>query len=177
MARPDKAAAVEEIKQQFENSDAVLLTEYRGLTVAQMKELRVSLGENGSYAVVKNTLTKIAAKEAGSAGLDEHLNGPTAIAFVSGEPPEAAKALRNFAKANDKLGVKGGYFAGAALSTEQVNQLADLESREVLLAKAAGAMKASLHQAAYLFTAPLVKAVRTVDALREKQDDAPASDA
>jgi large subunit ribosomal protein L10 len=177
MARPDKAAAVEELKQQFENSDAVLLTEYRGLTVAQMKELRVSLGENVSYAVVKNTLTKIAAKEAGVTGLDEHLNGPTAIAFVNGEPPEAAKALRNFAKANDKLVVKGGYFDGAALSPEQVNQLADLESREVLLAKAAGAMKASLHQAAYLFTAPLVKAVRTVDALREKQDDAPASDA
>ena len=151
MARPDKAAAVEEIKQRFANSDAVLLTEYRGLTVAQLKELRVSLGENVSYAVVKNTLTKIAAKEAGVTGLDEHLNGPTAIAFVNGEPPEAAKALRNFAKANPQLVVKGGYFDGAALSPEQVNQ------------------------AAYLFTAPLVKAARTVDALREKQDDTPAS--
>ena len=89
MARPDKAATVEELKQQFENSDAVLLTEYRGLTVAQMKELRVSLGENVSYAVVKNTLTKIAAKEAGITGLHEHLNGPTAIAFDTGAPPEA----------------------------------------------------------------------------------------
>ncbi|RBP62349.1 LSU ribosomal protein L10P [Brevibacterium sanguinis] len=174
MARPDKAAAVEELKQQFENSDAVLLTEYRGLTVAQMKELRTALGENVSYAVVKNTLTAIAAKEAGINDLDEHLTGPTAIAFVNGEPPEAAKALRDFAKANAQLVVKGGYYDGAVLSAEHVNQLADLESREVLLAKAAGAMKASLHQAAYLFTAPLVKAARTVDALREKQDDAPA---
>lgn len=177
MARPDKAAAVEELKQQFENSNAVLLTEYRGLTVAQMKDLRVSLGENVSYAVVKNTLTAIAAKEAGINDLDEFLKGPTAIAFVNGEPPEAAKALRNFAKANSQLVLKGGYWDGAVLSAENVNKLADLEPREVLLAKAAGAMKASLHQAAYLFTAPMVKAVRTVDALREKQDDAPASDA
>src|SRR5699024_6595182 len=93
MARPDKAAAVEEIKQGFENSDAVLLTEYRGLTVAQLTELRVSLGENVSQAVTKSALTKIADKEAGVTGLDEHVNGPTALAFVNGEPPEAAKAL------------------------------------------------------------------------------------
>lgn len=176
MARPDKAAAVKELKQQFESSDAVLLTEYRGLTVAQMKALRVSLGENVSYAVVKNTLTAIAAKEAGINGLEELLSGPTAIAFVNGEPPEAAKALRDFAKANSQLELKGGHWDGVVLNAEDVNKLADLEPREVLLAKAAGAMKAGLHQAAYLFTAPMVKAVRTVDALREKQDSAPASD-
>ncbi|GAA2100312.1 MULTISPECIES: 50S ribosomal protein L10 [Brevibacterium] len=180
MARPDKAAAVAEIKQELESADAAVLTEYRGLTVAQMKDLRNALGDNATYAVVKNTLTAIAAKEAGIDAFDGHLNGPTAIAYVKGEPSEAAKALRDFAKANPQLIIKAGVFEGSALSAEDINKLADLESREVLLAKAAGAMKASLYQAAYMFTAPLVKAVRTVDALREKNggaDEAPASDA
>ncbi|MYM18479.1 50S ribosomal protein L10 [Brevibacterium sp. 5221] len=169
MARPDKAAAVAEIKQQFADSHAALLTEYRGLTVAQLKELRVALGESASYAVVKNTLTAIAAKEAGVEGLDDLLSGPTAIAFVSGEISDAAKALRDFAKANPQLVIKGGYFDGSLLAAEDVTKLADLESREVLLAKAAGAMKGGLYKAAYVVQAPLVKNIRTIDALREKR--------
>ena len=180
MARPDKAAAVAEIKQELEYSNAAVLTEYRGLTVAQMKDLRRSLGEHATYAVVKNTLTAIAAKEAGIDAFEGQLAGPTAIAFVKGEPSEAAKALRDFAKANPQLVIKAGVLEGSALTAEDITKLADLESREVLLAKAAGAMKASLYQAAYMFTAPLVKTVRTVDALREKNggaDEAPADDA
>jgi large subunit ribosomal protein L10 len=166
----NKEASVVELTEKFENSNAVLLTEYRGLTVAQLKELRTSIREHATYAVVKNTLTKIAASRAGIVGLDDQLAGPSAIAFVHGDAVAVAKALRAFAKANPLLIVKGGYFDGKPLSAQEVGKLADLESREVLLAKFAGAAKASLFGAAYLFTAPLSKAVRTVDALREKQE-------
>jgi large subunit ribosomal protein L10 len=169
MARPDKAAAVAELTDQFRKSNAVVLTEYRGLSVAQLKSLRRALGTNASYAVVKNTLTAIAAKEAGLDTLEGELTGPTAIAFVTGEPVEAAKSLRDFARTNPQLVVKGGVLEGRALTAADVEKLADLESREVLLAKAAGAMKAALFQAAYMFTAPAAKAVRTIEALREKQ--------
>jgi large subunit ribosomal protein L10 len=166
----NKEASVVELTEKFENSNAVLLTEYRGLTVAQLKELRTSIREHATYAVVKNTLTKIAAAKAGIVGLDDQLAGPSAIAFVHGDAVAVAKALRNFAKANPLLIVKGGYFDGKPLSAQEVGKLADLESREVLLAKFAGAAKASLFGAAYLFTAPLSKTVRTVEALRQKQE-------
>ena len=166
----NKEASVVELTEKFENSNAVLLTEYRGLTVAQLKELRTSIREHATYAVVKNTLTKIAAARAGIVGLDDQLAGPSAIAFVHGDAVAVAKALRNFAKANPLLIVKGGYFDGKPLSAQEVGKLADLESREVLLAKFAGAAKASLFGAAYLFTAPLSKTVRTVEALRQKQE-------
>jgi large subunit ribosomal protein L10 len=167
-----KDASVAELTKHFEDSTAVLLTEYRGLTVAQLKELRNSIRQDAEYAVVKNTLTKIAANKAGISTLDEDLKGPSASAFVHGDPVTVAKGLRAFAKAHPLLVIKGGYFDGAALTADEVNKLADLESREVLLAKLAGAMKASLFGAAYLFNAPLSKAVRTVDALREKQESA-----
>ena len=167
-----KEASVAELTKNFENSNAVLLTEYRGLTVAQLKTLRKDISEHATYAVVKNTLTKIAANNAGISELDDELQGPSAIAFVHGDPVAVAKGLRAFAKAHPLLVIKGGYFDGAALSPAEVGKLADLESREVLLAKLAGAMKASLFGAAYLFNAPLSKAVRTVDALREKQESA-----
>ena len=168
----NKEASVAELTNLFESSTAVLLTEYRGLTVAQLKTLRKSISGDASYAVVKNTLTKIAANNAGISSFDDELAGPSAIAFVHGDPVAVAKALRDFAKANPLLVVKGGYFDGKALTAEEVGKLADLESREVLLAKLAGAFKASLFGAAYLFNAPLSKAVRTVDALREKQESA-----
>jgi len=167
-----KEASVAELTKHFEDSTAVLLTEYRGLTVAQLKELRNTIRQDAEYAVVKNTLTKIAAQRAGVEGLDDELKGPSAIAFVHGDPVAVAKGLRAFAKANPLLVIKGGYFDGAALTAEEVSKLADLESREVLLAKLAGAMKASLTKAAYVFNALPSKAVRTVDALREKQESA-----
>jgi large subunit ribosomal protein L10 len=167
-----KDASVAELTKNFESSTAVLLTEYRGLTVAQLKQLRNDIRQDAEYAVVKNTLTKIAARNAGVEGLDDELKGPSAIAFVHGDPVAVAKGLRAFAKAHPLLVIKGGYFDGASLTAEEVGKLADLESREVLLAKLAGAMKASLTKAAYLFNAPLSKAVRTVDALREKQESA-----
>lgn len=166
----NKEASVAELKELFSSSTAVLLTEYRGLTVAQLKQLRTNLRENATYAVVKNTLTKIAANQAGIDSLDDMLAGPSAIAFVHGDPVDAAKALRDFAKANPNLVVKGGYFDGNALTADEVTQLAALESREVLLAKFAGAAKASLFGAAYLFNAPLAQAARAVDALRQKQE-------
>jgi len=166
----NKEAMLAELDENFANSSAVVLTEYRGLSVGQLKELRNSIREHATYAVVKNTLTKIAASKAGIEGLDNQLAGPSAIAFVHGDTVTVAKALRNFAKANPALIIKGGYFDGKPLDAAEVNKLADLESREVLLAKFAGAAKASLFGAAYLFNAPLSKAVRTVDALRAKQE-------
>ena len=167
-----KEATVAELTKEFESSTAIVLTEYRGLTVTQLKELRRSLGESATYAVAKNTLAKIAANNAGFTGLDDLFAGPSAIAFVKGEVVDAAKALRNFAKDNPLLVIKGGYFDGNPITAEEVNKLADLESRETLLGKLAGAFKASLFGAAYMFTAPASKAVRTVDALREKQESA-----
>lgn len=172
MAKPEKVDAVAELTQLFRESDAALLTEYRGLSVQQLKQLRRALGSEAHYAVVKNTLTEIAAREAGIDAFEGKLSGPTAIAFIKGEPVGAAKALRDFAKENDKLVVKSGFFEGKALSESDVTKLADLESREVLLAKAAGALKGSLSKAAATFQAPLSKTVRTVDALREKQNAA-----
>jgi large subunit ribosomal protein L10 len=174
MARADKEADVAEIAEHFRSSNATVLTEYRGLTVAQLKTLRRTLGETANYAVVKNTLTKIAAKEAGVEGLDHLLTGPSALAFIKGDPVEAAKGLRDFAKANPLLVIKGGYMDGKTLSAAEISKLADLESREVLLAKLAGAMKASLSQAAALFQAPLSQAARTIEALRVKAEADPS---
>jgi large subunit ribosomal protein L10 len=172
MARPDKVAAAEGIRQQVADSEAALLTEYRGLTVAELRELRNSLRANATYAVVKNTLTKIALGEAQIEGLSDTLTGPTAVAFVHGDPAQAAKDLREFAKAHKALVIKGGIMDGRALNAAEVTKLADLDSREVTLAKLAGVVKASLVQAAYLFNAPASKAVRTIDALRDKQESA-----
>ena len=175
MARPDKQVAVADIADRFRASNAAVLTEYRGLTVAQLTTLRKSIAANATYAVVKNTLTSIAAKDAGITVLDGDLNGPTAIAFVTGDPVEAAKGLRDFAKLNPALVIKGGVMDGKPLSADDVRKLADLESREVLLAKLAGAMKANLNKAAYLFAAPLSQAVRTIDALRQKVEERSAA--
>jgi large subunit ribosomal protein L10 len=168
MARPDKAAAVAELTDEFRSSNGAVLTEYRGLTVAQLKQLRVSLGDDVNYAVVKNTLTKIAAKDAGVDSFDSLLEGPSAIAFIKGDPVVAAKGLRDFAKANPLLVIKGGVLDGKALGSDEISKLADLESREVLLAKLAGAMKAAPQQAVSLFAAPLSQAARLFAALQDK---------
>ncbi|UPK75861.1 50S ribosomal protein L10 [Nocardioidaceae bacterium SCSIO 66511] len=174
MARQDKAAAVAELADEFRNSNGAVLTEYRGLTVKQLQDLRRSLGEDVSYAVVKNTLTKIAAREAGVDAFDDLLVGPSAIAFIKGDPVEAAKGLRDFAKANEPLVIKGGVLDGKSLDADEIKKLADLESREVLLAKLAGGMKASLSQAAALFNAPLAQAARAVGALQTKAESDPS---
>ena len=171
MARADKATAVAELKNEFESSSAAVLTEYRGLTVAQLKELRKSLGENAKFAVAKNTLTKIAAEQAGVTGLGELLTGPTAVAFVKGDVVEAAKGLRDFAKANPLLVIKGGFMEGKTLDAAEVTRLADLESREVLLAKLAGAMKAKQSAAAAMFAALPTQMAQLAEALRAKRDE------
>jgi large subunit ribosomal protein L10 len=167
--RADKATAVAELTDAFRASTATLLTEYRGLTVAQLKELRRSLGLTTTYSVAKNTLAKRAASEAGIAGLDALFSGPTALAFVSGDPVEAAKGLREFAKVHPLLVIKGGVFEGRAIDADEVRKLADLESREVLLAKLAGAMKANLSKAAATFQAPLAQVARLAAALQDKR--------
>lgn len=172
--RPDKGEAVATIAQSFRDSSATVLTEYRGLTVKQISELRRALGAGTTYSVVKNSLTKIAAADAGVTGIDDLLVGPTAVAFVSGDPVEAAKGLRDFAKANPALVVKGGVMDGKSMTADEIKKLADLESREVLLAKMAGAMKASLTQAVYLFAAPLAQAARVMGALEAKAQADPS---
>ncbi|MEY3733221.1 MAG: hypothetical protein RL347_580 [Actinomycetota bacterium] len=174
MAREDKAATVAELTEEFRTSSAAVLTEYRGLTVSQISQLRRSLKGIANYAVVKNTLTKIAAREAGVEGFDALLSGPSAIAFIKGDPVEGAKSLKNFAKDNPLLVLKAGYMDGRILDASEVKKLADLESREVLLAKLAGAMKASMSQAVSLFAAPLSQAARTIDALRVKAEADPS---
>ena len=182
MVRPDKVEAVDEIANRFRGATASVVTEYRGLSVAQLGQLRRALGENANFRVAKNTLVKRAAADAGVDGLDALLTGPTAIAFVTGEPVDAAKAIKDFAKANQGLVIKGGYMDGRALTTGEIEKLADLESRDVLLAKLAGAMKGSLSKAAALFAAPASQVARLAQALADKKaaeggETAPAADA
>ena len=177
-----KAAVIDEITERFQKSSAAVLTEYRGLTVAQLTQLRRSLGEGSSYAVVKNTLTKRAAEQVGYTDLAALLSGPTAIAFIEGDPVNAAKAIRDFARAHPLLVVKGGVVEGRTVDAGEVTRLADIDSRDVLLAKLAGAMKGNLTKAAGLFQAPLSQVARLAAALQEKKAadgaaDAPAADA
>jgi len=169
MARADKVTAVAELTERFQSSGGAVLTEYRGLTVAQLAELRGSLGESATFTVVKNTLTKLAAAEAGvGSELDGLLTGPSAIAFVNGDVVEAAKGLRDFARANPVLVIKGGVLDGRAVTPAEIEKLADLESREVLLAKLAGGMKASMARAAAVMSALPVQMAQLSEALRAK---------
>jgi len=181
MAQADKATAVADIAEQFKVSTATVITEYRGLSVANLAELRRSLAGSATYSVAKNTLIKRAASEAGIEGLDQLFVGPTAIAFVSGEAVDVAKALKTFAKEHKALVIKGGYMDGRALTVAEVERIADLESREVLLAKLAGAMKANLSKAAALFNASASQMARLAAALQEKraaeEPAAPAAEA
>jgi large subunit ribosomal protein L10 len=160
MARSDKVAAVAELANRFSSSAGVVLTEYRGLSVKALKDLRRSLGHDASYSVSKNTLTTIAAREAGVDGIEQHLVGPTAIAFIDGDPVVVAKGLRDFARTNPQLVIKGGVLDGKFMTPDEVRKLADLESRDVLLAKVAGAMQGVLQQAISLVSAPLSQAAR-----------------
>ncbi len=169
MAKPDKVDAVSEIAQRFDTATAAVITEYRGLTTAQLAELRRALGEGATYRVAKNTLVKRAAEQSGVEGLDDLFSGPTAIAFIEGEPVDAAKALRDFAKDNKALVIKGGYMDGRPLSLSEVERIADLDSREATLGKLAGAMKAKLNEAAGLFAAPASQVARLAAALQEKK--------
>jgi large subunit ribosomal protein L10 len=177
MAKPNKVEAVAEIADRFRTSSAAVITEYSGLTVSQITTLRRSLGTSATYRVAKNTLVKRAAVDAGVQGLEELFVGPTAIAFVTGEPVDAAKALRDFAKDNKGLVIKGGYMDGRPLSVDEVTKIADLDSREVTLAKLAGAMNAVLANMAGLLAAPASETARLVAALEEKKGagEAPAA--
>src|ERR1700712_1112461 len=179
MPNAEKSGAVAELTEHFTSSSATVITEYRGLTVKQVTQLRRALGNDTTYSVVKNTLTKLAAANAGVTIADELLTGPTAIAFVKGDPVEAAKGLRDFAKTNPLLVIKGGVLDGKALSAAEVAKIADLESREVLLSKVAGVLKALPSRAAGLFQAPLSQVARLAKALEEKTPagaDAPSAE-
>jgi large subunit ribosomal protein L10 len=169
MARPDKVEAVNEIAERFSTATAALVTEYRGLSVTQLGTLRRSLGEGTTYRVAKNTLVKRAVQQSGVEGLDDMFVGPTAIAFIEGEPVEAAKALREFAKDHKALVIKGGYMDGRPISVSEVEAIADLDSREETLSKLAGALKAKLSQTAALFAAPASQVARMAAALEEKK--------
>jgi large subunit ribosomal protein L10 len=174
MARSDKVAAVAELANRFSSSAGVVLTEYRGLSVKALKELRRSLGDEASYSVSKNTLTTIAAREAGVDGIEQHLVGPTAIAFIDGDPVVVAKGLRDFARTNPQLVIKGGVLDGKFMSPDEVRRLADLESRDVLLAKVAGALQGVLQQAVSLAAAPLSQAARLFAALEKAAAENPS---
>src|SRR5215211_8875966 len=174
MAKPDKAATVAQLRDKFTNSSGAFLTEYRGLSVKALKDLRVSLGQNASYSVSKNTLTTIAAGEAGIDGLDEQLVGPTAIAFIDGDPVVVAKGLRDFARTNPQLVIKGGVLDGKFMTPDEVRKLADLESREALLAKVTGALQGVLQQAISLVSAPLSQTARLLAALEQVAADNPS---
>ncbi len=177
MGRAEKTTAVADIAGQFEASTATVITDYRGLTVANLAELRRSLAGSATYSVAKNTLLKRAAVQAGVEGLDDLFVGPTAIAFVTGEAVDAAKTIKTFARANKALVIKGGYMDGHPLTVAEVERIADLGSREAQLAKLAGAMKANLAKAAGLFNAPASQVARLVAALHEKKaDGAPAAE-
>jgi len=176
MPNTEKLGAVAEITERFQNSSAAVITEYRGLSVKQVTDLRRALGQDTTYAVVKNTLTRRAAADAGVAIDDSLLVGPTAIAFVQGDPVLAAKGLRDFARTHPLLVIKGGVLDGKSLSADEVARIADLESREVLLARLAGALKALPTRAAGLFQAPLSQMARLAKALEEKKADGPAAD-
>ena len=173
MARPDKAAKVAELGHKFTDSAAVVLTEYRGLTVKDLQDLRRSLGEDATYAVAKNTLALLAAREAGIEGIDSTLTGPTAFTFITGDIAKVTKGLRDFAKAHPFLAIKGGVLEGRFLDAKAVLKLADLESREVLLSKMAGAMKGSLAKAAGTLAAPLSKSARLFGALQSAAEANP----
>ena len=177
MARPDKEASVAELTEDFRTANATYLTEYRGLTVTSMKQLRRSLGADTKYAVVKNTLTKIAAKGAGVEITDDLLTGPSALAFVKGDPIDAARNLKNFQKENPLLIIKGGIYEGKLVTTAEIMKLADLESREVLLAKLAGAMKGSLAKAARVFDALRIKMEASAPAAAPVAQAAPVAEA
>ena len=177
MARPDKAAAVAELTEDFRTANATVLTEYRGLSVTSMKELRRALGTTTKYSVVKNTLTKIAAKDAGVEIADDLLTGPSAVAFIKGDPIDAAKSLRDFAKENPFLVIKGGFYEGKSVTPAEIMQLANLESREVLLAKLAGAMKGSFAKAARIFDALRIKLESEQGAPAPVAEAAPAAEA
>ena len=177
MARPDKTTAVAELAEDFRTANATVLTEYRGLSVTSMKELRRALGSTTKYSVVKNTLTKIAAKDAGVEIADDLLTGPSAVAFIKGDPIDAAKSLRDFAKENPFLVIKGGFYEGKAVTPAEIMQLANLESREVLLAKLAGAMKGSFAKAARIFDALRIKLESEQGAPAPVAEAAPAAEA
>jgi large subunit ribosomal protein L10 len=171
MVNSAKKEAVAELEGRFKEADALFITQYRGLSVPEISELRTQLGEDTSYDVVKNTLAKIAAENAGVSALDpEMLKGPVAIAFAKGEGADVAKALKKFSGENEALVIVGGVFEGKSLDKEGVISIASLESREVLLAKFAGAAKATTSKAAYCFIGVQSKAAQLFKALEEKKE-------
>jgi len=176
--RPEKVAVVNEVRERMEAADGALLTEYRGLTVAELAELRRELtAAGGDYKVYKNTLVRLAVADTPREGVSDLLTGPTAIAFVQGDVSAVAKALRDFARANPNLVVKGGVVGTSVMSAADINVLAELPSRETLLAQFAGALSAPLQQLAGLVQAlPRNLAYGLSALLEQRQAEAPAAE-
>jgi large subunit ribosomal protein L10 len=171
--RPEKVAIVAEVKERIASSDATILAEYRGMSVKQLHELRKQLRQvGGELKVYKNTLVRLAAREAGVEGADDLLTGPTAIAFVKGDIAAAAKTLRDAAKVIAPLTLKGGILDSKILSLADVEALADLPSRDVLLSQIAGVFEAPISQFASLLEAVPRSFAYGVQALIDKQDAA-----
>ncbi|HEY7282893.1 MAG TPA: 50S ribosomal protein L10 [Actinomycetota bacterium] len=169
MPKTQKVQKVTELAERIRGSEALFIADYRGLTVSEVTELRRSLRGSGTkFTVAKNTLLKRAAGEAGVAGLDELLAGPTAVAFVDGDPIDAAKGLVDALRRFRTLEIRGGYMEGKVMSSAEAQALATIEPREVLLAKLAGAMKAEMSRAAYMFQALQSKFLSVLEAYREK---------
>jgi len=169
MPNATKIERVAELKEQIEGANALLLTEYRGLTVEEITELRRSLRDvDASLAVIKNTLMTRAANDAGIAELDELLSGPSAVAFVNGDIVAVAKKLKDASKQYPSLVIKGGFMDGAALDAAGASALADLESREVMLSKIAGMLKSEISRAAAMFVATQSKFLGVLEAYKEK---------
>ena len=178
MARPDKVAVVDDVKARLEGAAATLLTDYRGLSVGELAELRAKLREaNATYVVAKNTLAKIAANEAGIDGFDEYLVGPTAWVFCEEGPVDAAKALKAFSKDHPELEIKAGLLDGAILDAEATLKLADLESRSDLLERFAGLMYGALANTARLLNALPEKQARLLAAFIEDGGNPDVADA
>ncbi len=177
MPNPTKVQKVKALSERLTAAEAALVSDYRGLTVKDATELRRSLRDAGAtFSVVKNTLTKLAAHDAGYDGLADLLDGPTAITFVAGDTVAAAKRLADAARRLPSLELKGAVMEGRVLTAEQARALATLESREVLLSRVAGLAKASLSQAAYLFQAIQARFLRVLEAYREQLPVPPESD-
>ena len=175
MPKQEKVERVAELTRRIEGSDALLLTEYRGLTVSEITELRRALGEGGTrFQVVKNTLMRRAVNDAGVAELESLLEGPSAVAFVEGDPVAAAKSVVDAAKQYPTLVLKGGFMDGKMLSADDAKALAALESREVMLSKIAGLMKSEMSKAAALFVGAQSKFLSVLEAYKDKVPGEPA---
>lgn len=172
LPKPEKEVAVQEIREKLSKSQAVVLTNYRGLNVAAITELRRKLGEAGiEFKVVKNTLTRIASREVGLGDLERYLEGPTAIAFAPGDPVAPAKIISEFAREHKEMEIKGGALQGKVIGPDDVRSLAELPSREVMLGRVAATMAAPISGLARALAGTIRNLAYAIDAVRRQKEE------